>query len=176
MVFFTADLHFSHEKIIRHTQRSFSNVKEMDAALIKNWNRVVGPDDEVYILGDFTMKGPDAASELLYSLKGKKHLIRGNHDSFLDSPGFETSLFASIQDYKEITYCNTLFILFHYPIVEWNGMRRGAACLHGHQHNDKQYNIENLKQGIRQYDVGVDANNMKPVSAEEIVQFFSKII
>lgn len=145
MLFFTSDLHFSHEKIIQHTHRPFKNAEEMNAALIENWNRIVTPDDEVYILGDFTMKGAAAASQILCSLKGKKHLIKGNHDRFTDSPHFDPSLFASIQFYKEILYCNTLFILFHYPITEWNGIYRGSVSLHGHQHNSKQYNLENLK-------------------------------
>lgn len=36
MIFFTSDLHFYHEKIIRHTQRPFHMVEEMNKALIKN--------------------------------------------------------------------------------------------------------------------------------------------
>ena len=172
MIYFTADLHFYHDKIIRHTQRPFRNVEEMNTALIKKWNDKVSYDDEVYILGDFTMKGAEIASSCLYSLCGKKHLIRGNHDRFADSAAFEPSLFVSIRDYMEITYLNTRFILFHYPIVEWNGYWKGAIALHGHQHNHKNYNLENRKKGIRRYDVGVDANDMEPVSAEEIIRFF----
>ena len=72
----------------------------------------------------------------------------------------------------EITYQNTKFVLFHYPILEWNGYGKGAIALHGHQHNHKNYNIENRKAGILRYDVGVDANNMEPVSADEIINFF----
>lgn len=173
MIYFTADPHFYHEKIIAHTQRPFPNVDAMNKALIQKWNNKVTPDDEVYILGDLTMKGPELASQCLYSLKGKKHLIRGNHDNFADSPGLDPFLFASIGDYKEITYLNTRFVLFHYPIMEWNGSWKGAIHLHGHQHNHKDYNLKNLKNGIRRYDVGVDANNMEPVSAEEIINFFS---
>lgn len=173
MVFFTADLHFYHEKIIRHTQRPFRNAEEMNRVLIKKWNEKVAFGDEVYILGDFTMKGAEYASNMLYALNGKKHLVRGNHDQFVDSPQFERSLFVSIQDYLEIVYCNTPFVLFHYPIVEWNGAGRGAIMLHGHQHNHGEYNVKNLHEGILRYDVGVDANNMEPVSADKILQFFN---
>lgn len=59
MVYFTADLHFYHDKIIRHTQRPFHNAEEMNKALIKKRNNKISCDDEVYILGDFTMKGGD---------------------------------------------------------------------------------------------------------------------
>ncbi len=173
MVYFTSDLHFHHENIIRHTKRPFQNIEQMDQALIKNWNQLVDFQDEVYILGDFTMKGPSLAMETLSELKGTKHLIRGNHDRFADNPSFNQSLFTSIQDYAEIEVCNTRFILFHYPIMEWNGFFRGSISLHGHQHNHRDYNEQNRRQGVLRYDVGVDANIMKPVSAEEIISFFS---
>ena len=67
------------------------------------------------------------------------------------------------------------FILFHYPIEEWNGYFRGSIDLHGLQHNHEEYNLTNLERRIRRYDVGVDANGMKPVSIAEIADFFSGI-
>lgn len=45
MVFFTADLHFYHDK--GHTQRPFCNVEEMNRVLIKKWNEKVAYGDEV---------------------------------------------------------------------------------------------------------------------------------
>ena len=173
MIYFTADLHFYHQNIIRHTQRPFYTVDEMNKCLIRKWNEKVTSEDFVYILGDFTMKGAEIASTVLYSLKGKKYLIRGNHDSFLDRASFDQSLFVAVEDYMEITYLNTQFILFHYPIINWNNMRRGAVMLHGHQHNQKEYNIKNRQNGMLRYDVGVDANDMMPVSAQEIIEFFA---
>ncbi|MCM1225498.1 MAG: hypothetical protein NC548_64740 [Lachnospiraceae bacterium] len=89
------------------------------------------------------MKGAGIASEILSSLSGRKHLIRGNHDKFVDSPEFESSLFVDVQDYMEVTCLNTRFVLFHYPIVKWNGFYKGTIALHGHQHNHNDYNIEN---------------------------------
>lgn len=172
MVYFTADLHFYHKKIITSTNRPFSNEDEMNRVLIQNWNNRVSFNDEVYILGDFTMKGPELASSILYGLKGIKHLIIGNHDAFVNKASFDRSLFASIQDYLEIVYFNTRFVLSHYPMVEWNGYYKGSIMLHGHQHNHEDYNIDNRENGIRRYDVGVDANHMTPVSAEEIITFF----
>lgn len=71
MIYFTADLHFYHEKIIKHTKRPFHSVEEMNKILIKKWNDKISCDDEVYILGDFTLKGAETASAILYSLKGK---------------------------------------------------------------------------------------------------------
>lgn len=174
MVYFTADLHFYHEKIIAHTHRPFRTAEEMNRALIRRWNERVAWDDEVYILGDLTLKGPEAAAECLGSLRGKKHLIRGNHDRFAESPLFDASLLASIGDYGEVVYGNTRFVLFHYPILDWNGLRRGAIALHGHQHNGPARNLENRQRGVLRYDVGVDANGMAPVSAGEIIRFFQE--
>lgn len=172
MIYFTSDLHFYHDNIIKHTNRSFHNSEEMNKSLIKKWNEKISAKDDVYILGDFTMKGPDLATEILRQLKGKKHLIRGNHDRFALNPAFDTSQFVSITDYAEINYNNTHFILFHYPIVEWNGYFKGSISLHGHQHHHVDYNYKNLQDGIRRYDVGVDANFMSPVSADDILAFF----
>ena len=82
-------------------------------------------------------------------------------------------MFVWIKDYHELPWQNGKFILFHYPIEEWNGYFRGTIQLHGHQHNHKDYNYKNLEKGIRRFDVGVDANYMCPVSAEDITAFFS---
>ena len=106
MIYFTSDLHFGHDKIIRHTGRPFQNSEEMDKTLIKNWNRTIGPKDEVYILGDLTMKGPDFAAGILAQLRGRKYLIRGNHDRFADNPGFHPDCFEWIRDYYELAWQN----------------------------------------------------------------------
>ena len=173
MIYFTADLHFYHDKIISHAHRPFRDSEEMNRALVRNWNRLVAPCDEVYILGDVTMKGPTLAMEILRQLGGRKYLIRGNHDQFVERKEFDASVFEWVRDYYELTYQNQRFILFHYPIEEWNGFFRGAIQLHGHQHNHEDYNFRNLEAGIRRFDVGVDANQMKPVSVEELIAFFA---
>ena len=119
------------------------------------------------------MKGAVYAAEILSQLKGIKYLVRGNHDGFLDNSEFEKErFFGWVKDYYELTYQNTRFILCHYPILEWNGFYKGTIHLHGHQHNHEDYNYHNLEQKVRRYDVGVDANWMKPVSAEDIIAFF----
>lgn len=49
MNFFTADLHFSHRNIIRFDDRPFLDLPSMHAELIKRWNSVVSPGDNVYV-------------------------------------------------------------------------------------------------------------------------------
>ena len=65
MIYVTADLHLGHENIIKHCNRPFSSAEVMDAVLITNWNRMVKPEDDIFILGDFTMKPAAQAHEYL---------------------------------------------------------------------------------------------------------------
>ena len=50
---------------------------------MENWNRRICGDDEVYILGDVTMKNHVYAREMLKKRKGRKYLIEGNHGRFV---------------------------------------------------------------------------------------------
>ena len=144
----------------------------MDAALIRNWNERVSPDDAVYLLGDLTMRGPQYAAGILGHLNGIKFLVRGNHDGFVNRVSFDRPLFGWVKDYHKLFYSGTQFILFHYPIEEWEQAHHGSIHLHGHQHSPPAYNRKNAALGLRRYDVGVDANGMTPVSIEEILSFF----
>lgn len=61
--------------------RPFADLKEMNRVLIYNYNAVVGKDDIVYILGDIAHHLPvEDANEMIRKLKGRKILIKGNHD------------------------------------------------------------------------------------------------
>ena len=175
MIYFTSDIHFYHENIINHAKRPFKNADEMNRKIIDNWNNIVKANDKVYILGDVTMKGASNANRVLSQLKGKKYLIKGNHDNFVEEKNFNSYIFEWVKDYYELEYEGNFFVLFHYPLEEWNKFYRGAFHLHGHQHNNSLYNFENLQKGLRRYDVGVDANNFKPVSIDELIKFFDMI-
>ncbi len=172
MIYFTADLHFHHTNVINHADRPFSSAEEMNQALIDNWNQRVRTSDEVYILGDVTLKGVSYANEILPRLHGRKYLIKGNHDRFADQESFDKSLFGWIKDYYELKYQKQRFVLFHYPIDSWNHFYRGSIHLHGHSHNFSDYNDRNVERGFRRIDVGVDANHMAPISIEEIRELF----
>ena len=172
MIYFTSDLHFGHKNAITFTNRPFADVEEMDQKLIENWNKKVHANDEVYILGDLTMKGPQYAQDILSQLKGRKYLVRGNHDNFVDGRDFETWRFEWIKDYYRMNYMNNRIILCHYPFAEWDCARHGSLHLHGHIHSSPEYNLAQREAGMFRYDVGVDANNYAPVSLKEIEAFF----
>ncbi|MBR1757353.1 MAG: metallophosphoesterase family protein [Lachnospiraceae bacterium] len=184
MLFFTSDLHLGHENAIAFTDRPFANVEEMNDCLIQNINETVGVKDELWILGDFAYKtSREDVRRFRDQIRCRQvHLVTGNHDK--DYSG--DRIFQSVQSYKELKTDYGRFILFHYPLVEWNAAHYGAVHLHGHIHSTGSYNAENLQKkycdrfpwghksgieglGLRIYDVGVDANAYKPISLERLV-------
>lgn len=172
MIYFTADTHFFHSNIIQMKNRPYHSVEEMNETLIQNWNAKVSDNDDIYILGDFMLKGPTLAITVLELLHGRKYLIRGNHDRYVDKSSFRRDLFVWIRDYFELCWQERYFILSHYPLLSWNGMYRGSFHLHGHQHNPPEYNLANRAAGVRRLDVGVDAQGMAPVSINDILAFW----
>lgn len=80
-IHFTADHHFFHDGIIRMCGRPFSSTDEMNETMIERRNAVVHGNDVVYHLGDFAMKGTaEGCAAVFERIKGRKHLIVGNHD------------------------------------------------------------------------------------------------
>lgn len=68
MMFFTGDTHFGGQRVLRLDRRPFSNMEERDAALIRNWNKTVGSQDEVWHLGDVMAAKAGSCNELLRKL------------------------------------------------------------------------------------------------------------
>jgi calcineurin-like phosphoesterase family protein len=106
-------------------------------------------------------------------------LIRGNHDKFIDENDFDKSNFEWIKDYYVLNYQKIKFILFHYPIFEWEAYFRDSIHLYGHVHNSggnrgQQKRFELL--GKRAVNVGVDVHKFYPVSIEKIVKMVHAIL
>jgi calcineurin-like phosphoesterase family protein len=156
-VFFTSDTHFGDHRVLNLYPRPFASVQAMDAGLIARWNEVVGGDDEVWHLGDFARTAVLAAA-ILPCLNGRKHLVLGNNDPPLD-PGMG---WLSISSYAEIRMDGVDLVLCHYPFRSWKGMGRGSVNLHGHSHG-------RLKPLPRQFDVGVDVRDYRPVRLAELL-------
>ena len=166
MIYFTSDQHFCHANIIKTCNRPFADLDEMHATLITNRNSVIGELDEVYILDDFLYRGKGVqANEILTKLKGKKYLIAGNHEKYLDDKSFDTTAFEWIKDYHLLNYKDARYILFHYPILEWAHFHRKSVHLHGHIHSPL---FQHPKP--RTFNVGVDVNCFNPVNAETIYE------
>ena len=171
MIWFTSDLHFGHEAIIKMRNRPFADADDMNNALIHNINSCVQPNDKLYILGDVSHHiTPEATNALVKKLRGHKYLIYGNHD-LVQNPEvcpYNPSLFVSEGYYLKLRVDRMTLILMHYPMLSWDKARAGSIMLHGHIHAGPEYNEQNRKNGICRFDVGVDANSYYPVSLLQI--------
>jgi len=158
MIYFTSDTHFGDSRVLRIDRRPFASVAEHDAALVRYWNEVVSPEDEVWHLGDFARGGAVEIDALLSSLNGAKHLVIGNNDG---SAATAAEGWASVQHYAELAVSGQLLILCHYPFRTWNQMGKKSLNLHGHSHG-------RLTPMLRQFDVGVDVQGLRPATLEQI--------
>lgn len=182
----TADTHFSHANIIRYCNRPWQkpsdfytdefgkvhwvsydvaqkNAKEMDNAIITNWNSVVGPNDLVYHLGDYCFGREDYDFDKTFRrLNGKIILIKGNHDKLA------ARNCRKFLEYHPSGLCETVIegtnvVLCHYAMRVWNRSHHGAFHLYGHSHGTLPDDPNSLS-----FDVGVDCNNYFPFSWEQV--------
>ena len=180
MNYFISDLHFGHFNIIRYDNRPFNSVDEMDKILIDNWNSVISDNDTVYILGDISWYNEEKTVQIFQQLKGKKILIKGNHDKVVSGSNIY-KCFDGVYDYYELHLDKNKVVMIHYPIPCWIGQFRDTIHLYGHVHNSHQWNImENWMNELRQlqdipmraYNVGCMMKwmNYTPRTLDEIVE------
>ena len=170
MILYTSDLHFGHSNVIRFDHRPFKDVDEMDVTLIKFWNERVQPDDEVYIVGDLCYRSSREPEWYLRQLKGKKHLIVGNHDGVILKSPKALSYFESVDKMSEINDNGRRVILCHYPLAEWDAFFRGSSHVYGHIHNKREGTFEIMSRLENAYNAGCMINNFAPASFNELVR------
>lgn len=158
MRYYIADMHFFHGAL--NTQmdcRGFADADEMNAYMLRQWNRKVRPNDEVIILGDLSWGSARETNELLEKLNGKLYLIQGNHDRFLKNREYNADRFVWIRPYEELKDNKRKVILCHYPVMCYNGQYRvddqgnpKTYMLYGHVHDTfDQRLIERFQQITR---------------------------
>lgn len=168
MIFFTADTHFGHENILKLCNRPFETIEDMNRQMIANWNARITGNDTVYIIGDLFFRCPDP-EPILESLKGKKHLIIGNHDSSWMDKVDLAKYFADVDDFKVITNGTYAITLWHYPLLTWKHQKR-SYMIHGHIHADTSDDFFPLIcQRERLLNAGADINGFTPVTFEELI-------
>lgn len=159
MIYFWSDTHFNHAGILKHASRPYTTVDEMNQALIDRWNSVVlRESDEVYLLGDFAFAGGWTLDQIFYALRGRKHLIVGNHDE--RNPKVLKLPWESTEKLKTFKWEGFRAELCHYPLSTWKGAHTGTVMIHGHSHG-------NLPRIPRRYDVGADVYHC-PVTWEAL--------
>jgi calcineurin-like phosphoesterase family protein len=148
MWFFTADEHYGHANIIKHCNRPFSCVEDMNEAMMERHNRLVGPNDITVHAGDFCWctRYDDAYQQYIRYLNGNHIFIKGSHDSWL--PSSAKYMWRKMIDDQFIVVC-------HYAMRTWERAHYGSWQLHGHSHGT-------LPHLGKQLDVGVDTHDFYP--------------
>jgi len=136
---FTADTHFDHNGSLEWADRDFTNIMEMNEALLKNWNDNVKPKDIVVVAGDFAWStGTEYIRKVFVDkLNGTKIFLKGNHDFWIRKSETRHLYIRKVEDIK--------IFVGHYAQRSWVGQFN----LHGHSH-------AKLEPFYNQLDVGVD--------------------
>lgn len=141
--YYISDLHLFCTSQLDNSGRNFDGrpyktLEEMHLDIKNRWNQKINNGDTVYILGDVSKRGKnEELIALLATFKGRKVLIKGNHDDISDYR--YKQLFSEITDYKEISEAcegkTYKLIMSHYPILMWKDQHKGSILLYGHTHN-----------------------------------------
>lgn len=176
LIWLTSDCHFGHDKSFIFDDREFDSVEEMNEAIVERWNSKIQDDDDVYVLGDFMM-GDKSNIKYIQRLRGRIHLVRGNHDT-----DTRMKLYAEQPNIVEITegqflrYKKYHFYLSHFPCVTSNGskefLRENTLNLFGHTHQFEHfYDSDGLgTYNPLMYNVGVDAHDCYPILLDDILE------
>jgi calcineurin-like phosphoesterase family protein len=185
-VWITSDTHYAHKNICLgvtawrnsdgtlpvDSTRHFDSLESMNDSIVNNINSVVGQDDTLIHLGDFSFGGFENIGKFLDRLVCKNiHLLIGNHDHHIkyNRDNIQES-FLSVAQYQEVIINGKYFVLSHYPLQSWHGLSKGVIHLHGHVHLPEHKKMGNGKK----MDVGVDGNGLKPYLLDDIIKIMDK--
>ena len=169
-VWLVSDSHYGHKNICRGVTswrlpdgsipisqtRDFNTIEQMNETIVNNINSVVGQDDVLIHLGDWSFSGVENIKKFRDRILCKEiHLILGNHDTNIEKNRDNVQeLFTSVSHYTKLIYKFKTFVLSHYPIQSWDGLNKGHIQLHGHVHLPT-----NLRFGKgKKMDVGMDGH------------------
>ena len=175
---FASDHHFGHANMMNFFKRDgitplrpFVDADDMDETIIENHNRVVKPNDRVYLLGDLAIARRNLHKAA--RLNGRKKLLMGNHDPFTKNQNrdyFEMAGIESVEAFHKFDR----FVATHIPVhpsclsTSWN------VNVHGHTH-DNLVTKHIIKGGFshevpdeRYINACMEHINYTPISLEEI--------
>ncbi len=171
-IYFTSDWHFNHDREFIWQPRGFGSVHEMNSAIIERHNSIVNMEDDVYVLGDLMLGNNEEAIKMIKQLKGKLHIVRGNHDTNARLAIYSDCWnVVDINEGQYFKFGKYNFYLNHYPSITSNlekspHMSEHIINLFGHTHQ-----TSNFYNGIPfMYHVGVDSHNCRPVEIEEVIK------
>ena len=128
MIFLICDTHLGHENIKRYCDRP----DNFERLIETNWQQTVTDADTVIHLGDIALnrKTGDALVAKLGGWKGRKILVRGNHDKQSDD-FYMSHGFTLIVNTMTLRVDDVKFLFSHRPIFNHDC----DINIHGHQHN-----------------------------------------
>jgi len=197
--FFTSDTHFGHKNIIKYSERPFADFEEMDWKIVDQWNKMVGPTDVVYHLGDVAMGASDRWDNILSSLNGYKVLVVGNHDRVFagEKPRQREKWdekyhewFDEVWDSMRINLSSGHNVnLSHFPYdgdshgadrySEYRLKDDGKILVHGHTHAEYHKHgdaarVSRSASGTLQIHVGMDAWHYRVVPEARVVELIEE--
>lgn len=149
MNYYTSDLHFCHKNILTFDARPWLDISAMEDDMIYLWNQKITDDDDVYILGDFCWGNAGNWRRVLPQLKGRKHLIIGNHDLRGQFSDDIVAMFAEPPvPYKVIKDGEYYVLMSHYPMISYHhDTNPNTLMFYGHVHNTKEAQV--VKEAIK---------------------------
>ena len=135
--------------------------------IIDGWNSVVGKQDLILMLGDLSFANKEKTIEYCDQLRGRKYMVRGNHDgnsiSWYKDCGF-TVVEPIYKRFKD-KYDNYTTVLFtHIPVLD---LPEKWYNIHGHLHGN---NHRGEKPTNRHFDVSVEPLNYIPIKLGKILK------
>lgn len=195
--FFTSDLHLGHKNVLEFDKRPFRDVDHMDQVLLNNIKSTVPPGSILYFVGDVGMGDDDRVRRFLGQISDRTLvLVLGNHDKTQNAMlcmGFDVVTYGLV-----LYVANQRVTVSHCPLrgvwrentegmrgantgENWHGESKqhrftfndeGQFHLHGHIHSPNGGKSQRTLG--KQYDVGVVANNYRPVSISQIESWIAK--
>jgi calcineurin-like phosphoesterase family protein len=170
--FITADEHYGHANMIRYCNRPFSDITEMQEAMIARHNAKV-PNSQNYMtihVGDMFWHtlSPAEAMAILSRLHGRHAYLLGNHEELIRQYAGVHGKFDWVRDVHMLRFNKRPIWLSHYAHQVWPHSHKGGWHLYGHSHGQ----LEGTQTGLK-FDVGVDCHNFEPWSLEEVAATMS---
>ena len=174
MIFLSSDLHFNHDKEFVYRPRGFETVRQMNETILENFNYYIKNTDDVYILGDLMLGGPDKMDEgleLIGDLNGRLHLVRGNHDTDKRWEAYsKLPNVVEMQNAIYLKYNGYHFYMSHFPTLTANlekeNIKQCTINLFGHTHQKTNF----YEEIPFMYHVGVDSHNNRPVMIDNVIR------
>lgn len=175
-IFFTSDSHAYHRNIAgpKVSQwdsgyRDFDDEFVMTDAIVESYNNVVGENDVLYHLGDWSFGGKDKVIKFRERIKCRNIiLVYGNHDHNIRK--YYRNLFVETHEYLhrrfETKFGNRLIVMCHYALRVWEKSHHGSYHLYGHSHGS-------LPGVGRSFDIGWCVWK-KPMSLDEVAEIMEK--